>query len=224
MTTLLELENVSKSYTLNGRDPIPVLDGISLSVAAGETAAVTGPSGSGKSTLLHLMGGLDTPSAGTVRLGGDDLSRLDDAGLSAKRNREIGFVFQDHYLLPQLTVIENVLVPVLASGRAGQEDIARAESLLQQVGLTDRLNHRPAQLSGGECQRVAVIRALINRPALLLADEPTGALDERNAAGLADLLFSLPDADRPALILVTHSADLAARASVSYAIHNGKLG
>lgn len=211
---LLQLTNITKHYTApGGVAPLPVLRGVSFGVARGEAVAIVGPSGSGKSTLLNILGTLDRPSAGTVLLDGRDLTALDEIELAAARNREIGFVFQAHHLLPQCTVLENVLVPTLAgsdaAGRAAALEYAK--KLLTRVGLAERLAHRPGQLSGGERQRVAVVRALINRPKLLLADEPTGALDRVSAEALAQLLVELNQEEGVTLIVVTHSPDLARR-------------
>jgi ABC-type lipoprotein export system ATPase subunit len=219
---LLHLENVTRAFALgNGAAPLPVLRGVSLDLDAGQTLAIVGPSGCGKSTLLNIIGTLERPDAGRVELGGRDLSALDDTALAAVRNREIGFIFQQHHLLPQCTVVENVLVPTLAKATSGirngqpgpdpesETPPARAERLLKRVGLGERLNHRPGQLSGGERQRVAVVRALINQPKLLLADEPTGALDRASAAELAKLLLELNREEGVALVVVTHALDLA---------------
>lgn len=210
---LLELRQVSKRY-----DGQVVLDGVDLGVAAGESVAIVGPSGSGKSTLLNLMGALDVPTSGTVLLNGRELTGLSDEELAAIRNRELGFIFQAHHLLPQLTALENVLLPVL-TGRAEE----RARALLTRVGLGERLYHRPGQLSGGESQRVAVVRALINRPQLLLADEPTGALDHATAESLADLLVQLNREEGVALVVVTHWPALAQRMSRRYELRDGRL-
>ncbi|HOW65067.1 MAG TPA: ABC transporter ATP-binding protein [Candidatus Paceibacterota bacterium] len=231
---LLELKQVEKSYGTPGGQNVPVLRGISLTLAAGESMAVIGPSGSGKSTLLNLLGALDRPTAGSITFDGRDLSRLSDDELSWFRNREIGFVFQLHHLLPQCTVWENVLLPTLASRRSGSMDrisvretqasqFERARALLKRVGLGDRLDHRPGQLSGGERQRVAVVRALINEPRLLLADEPTGALDETTAGRLIDLLTELNREKQVALILVTHALDLARKTNRVYRLDKGFL-
>ena len=223
---LLELTDVTKRFDAPGDDEAPlVLRSVSLEVAAGESVAVVGPSGSGKSTLLNLIGALDRPTSGRVALEGRDLSTLDDNALAAIRNREIGFVFQLHHLLPQCTVLENVLVPTLVTGdaasRAEAEDTARR--LLDRVGLADRLDYRPGQLSGGERQRTAVVRALINQPKLLLADEPTGSLDRASSHTLADLLVELNREEAVALIVVTHSLELARRMSRVLELRDGTL-
>ncbi len=210
--TLLRLSNVTLSYDSGASTgPVNVLKGVSLEVSRGESLAIIGPSGSGKSTLLNVIGTLDRPTSGEVVLAGQDLSKLNDTQLAAVRNRQIGFVFQAHYLLPQCTVLENVLVPTLADKegtlREGAPD--RAARLLKRVGLGERLGHRPGQLSGGERQRVAVVRALINQPQLLLADEPTGALDRASSEQLAQLLLELNREEGVTLIVVTHALDLA---------------
>jgi ABC-type lipoprotein export system ATPase subunit len=231
-TPVLKLTNVAKRYdSLAGAEPVAVLKEVSLEMARGESLAIIGPSGSGKSTLLNIIGTLDHPTSGQVMFDGQDLSQLNELELAAVRNRQIGFIFQAHHLLPQCTVLENVLVPTLAStGRAGSPQPAadarttdgaqgvtrptespeqRAARLLKRVGLGERLHHRPGQLSGGERQRVAVMRALINEPQLLLADEPTGALDRASAQQLAQLLLDLNREEGVTLIVVTHALELA---------------
>jgi ABC-type lipoprotein export system ATPase subunit len=223
---LLKVEGVIKRYaSLAGGEPLPVLGGINLEVGRGESVAIVGPSGSGKSTLLNLIGTLDQPTSGQVRLEGRDLSRLSARELAALRNRQIGFVFQAHYLLPQCTVLENVLVPVLACQNEVLRDGApeRARRLLQRVGLAERWRHRPGQLSGGERQRVAVVRALINEPQLLLADEPTGALDWTSANKLGELLVELNRDLGVTLIVVTHSLELARRMGRILELRDGTL-
>jgi predicted ABC-type transport system involved in lysophospholipase L1 biosynthesis ATPase subunit len=224
--TLLQLSGVSKDFSPTaGGPPLRILSNVDLTVGSAESLAIIGPSGSGKSTLLNLIGSLDRPSSGHVLLSGQDLTSLNDRELAKVRNRRIGFIFQGHHLLPQCTVLENVLVPTLADGNAGANENAlqRAKALLQRVGLGERLNHKPAQLSGGEKQRTAVVRALINQPQLLLADEPTGALDQTSAANLADLLVELNREERVALIVVTHSPALAARMSRALELRDGRL-
>lgn len=226
---LLRLTKITKQYeSPDSAAPIKVIDGVSLEVAAAESVAVTGPSGSGKSTLLQIIGTLDRPTSGEVNLAGRDLNRLGDDELAIVRNQHIGFVFQFHYLLPQCTVLENVLVPTLvtkpAASSAGSELVTeRARRLLDRVGLGHRLSHRPGQLSGGERQRVAVVRALINRPQLLLADEPTGSLDHASAQQLAQLLTELNREEQAALIVVTHSVDLAQRMAKLFELKDGRL-
>ncbi len=227
---LLQLTEVTKRYAASsGTDGVPVLGGISLAVSRGETLAIVGPSGSGKSTLLQIIGTLDRPTSGQVLFNGNNLAALDDLQLAEVRNRQIGFVFQAHYLLPQCTVIENVLVPTLAAGKSeiqnpkSETETARAERLLKRVGLGERLHHRPSQLSGGERQRVAVVRALINQPQLLLADEPTGALDHASATALGQLLVELNQEAGVTLIVVTHAMDLAQRMGRVLRLENGRL-
>jgi ABC-type lipoprotein export system ATPase subunit len=223
---LLELRNVCKRYdSPDGESPMAILNDISLAIAPGDSVAVIGPSGSGKSTLLNIIGTLDKPTEGSVWLEGEDLCALDEERLAHVRNRRIGFIFQAHHLLPQCTVLENVLVPTLASRDKSRRESAdsRARKLLDRVGLGARLSHRPGQLSGGERQRVAVVRALINEPKLLLADEPTGALDRASAQNLAQLLWDLNREMHVALIVVTHALDLAHRMERVLELRNGTL-
>ena len=211
---MVELVNVSKSYEgPGGKEPICVLKDVSLTVESGKTVAIVGPSGSGKSTLLNIAGALDVPTSGEVLLAGTDIGKLDDKQLAKVRNVDVGFVFQLHHLLPQCTVLENVLIPTLAGQTMqSQGEIAqRAEYLLERVGLTEWGGHRPGELSGGQRQRVAVARALINKPKLLLADEPTGSLDAESAERIADLLIELNQSEGTALIVVTHSQSLAGK-------------
>jgi lipoprotein-releasing system ATP-binding protein len=211
---LLEVINVAKDYP-TPRGPLPVLNGISLQLSRGGAAAVMGPSGSGKSTLLHIIGALDPPSSGSVTLDGVNPYGLDEKALAQFRNQNVGFVFQDHCLLPQCSVLENVLIPTLVS-QSGNQLMERARTLIEQVGLSDRVEHRPAELSGGEKQRVALARALINEPLLLLCDEPTGNLDRKSAESVASLLLELHSGQKTILVVVTHSADLAARFPIRY--------
>jgi lipoprotein-releasing system ATP-binding protein len=209
---VLVVRDVHKRFQ-TASEPVEVLRGVSFELARGEALAITGPSGSGKSTLLHLIGSLDRPSSGAIEIEGTDPFRLPEPELARFRNRTIGFVFQDAHLLPQHTVLENVMIPALAFPRRGGDSGAgesRAMELLARVHLSHRLHHRPAELSGGERQRVAVARALLNRPRLLLCDEPTGSLDRVAAAAVAALLFELHEAERTVLIAVTHSLDFAA--------------
>ena len=222
---LLQLSGVSKEFIpAAGAAPLKILSGLDLEVRPGESLAIVGPSGSGKSTLLNLIGSLDRPTTGKVLLDGQDLTSLNDKELAKVRNQKIGFIFQGHHLLPQCSVLENVLVPTLADGNSRHGNLQdRAEKLLKRVGLGERLHHRPAQLSGGERQRTAVVRALINDPRLLLADEPTGALDQSSAGNLADLLVELNRESQVALITVTHSPSLAARMSRALELRNGRL-
>jgi len=224
--SLLKLASVSKRYDAPDKpEALTVLKEVSLEVARGESLAIIGPSGSGKSTLLHIMGTLDRPTSGSVTLEDQDLNALDDQQLAAVRNRQIGFVFQAHYLLPQCTVLENVLVPTLALPKAKTHDGAgeRAERLLKRVGLGERTAHRPGELSGGERQRVAVVRALINQPRLLLADEPTGSLDHASAQQLGQLLLELNREEGVTLIVVTHALDLARRMGRVLELKDGHL-
>jgi len=225
-TPVLKLTDVSKRYeSPGGMEAVSVLRDVTLEIGRGESVAIIGPSGSGKSTLLNIIGTLDRPSAGHVLLDGRDLSQLDDIQLASVRNREIGFVFQAHHLLPQCTVLENVLVPTLAHKDATLRNSAveRAKKLLEKVALDARTTHRPGQLSGGERQRVAVVRALINQPKLLLADEPTGALDRVAARNLADLLVQLNKEEGATLIVVTHALDLAKRMGRLLELKDGRL-
>jgi len=218
----LTVEHVSKSFPTRG-EPLVVLRDASLTLAAGQNAAILGPSGSGKSTLLFIIGTLDSPSSGSVRLNGTDPFSMREAELADFRNCNIGFVFQDHYLLPQLTVLENVLVPALAAGTPPPATVERARDLLARVGLAERLEHRPAELSGGERQRVGVARALLLKPALLLADEPTGNLDRKSAAAIGELLAELPRQEQAMLLVVTHSLELAQRFERRLELDDGRL-
>jgi lipoprotein-releasing system ATP-binding protein len=219
---VMELRDVSKSYP--GTVPIPVLRAASLRVERGETVALVGPSGSGKSTLLNLLGTLDTPDSGSVFLCGQDVTRLDAQGLARVRNRDLGFIFQSHHLLPQCSVLENVLLPTLANlGHSPAQAEERARRLLDRVGLGPRIDHLPGQLSGGERQRAAVVRALIQSPQLVLADEPTGALDRANAESLGRLLVDLNREEGMALVVVTHSLELARQMSRIVELKDGAL-
>jgi lipoprotein-releasing system ATP-binding protein len=205
----LIVEHLGKDYpTRTG--PLTVLRDVNLRLEPGQALAVMGPSGSGKSTLLHILGTLDQPTHGSVRLGDTDPFALPEKQLADFRNRNIGFVFQDHHLLPQCTVLENVLIPTLAHREERARATAWARELIDRVGLTGRLEHRPAELSGGERQRVAIARALVRRPQLLLADEPTGNLDRRLAREVGKLLLDLHAQERTILVVVTHSQELAA--------------
>ncbi len=221
---LLEAEHVAKRYGPPESGAPMVLKDVELTVREGESVAVVGVSGTGKSTLLNILGALDRSTDGTVRLEGRDLADLDDQALARLRNRAIGFVFQLHHLLPQCTALENVLVPTLAGGGgASEETEARARQLLDRVGLGDHLDHRPGRLSGGQRQRVAVARALINRPRLVLADEPTGSLDRETADRLADLLVELNRDEGVAMVVVTHAPDLASRMGRVLRLEDGRL-
>jgi lipoprotein-releasing system ATP-binding protein len=218
----LAVRDVTKQYPTRG-DPLVVLRGVSLELSAGESLAVIGPSGCGKSTLLHIIGTLDSPTTGTVTLHGQDPFGLADEELARFRNQQIGFVFQDHHLLPQCSVLENVLVPTIAQGPTKPGQIDRANELLQRVGLAERLDHRPAELSGGERQRAAIARALVNSPKLLLADEPTGNLDRRTAESVGELLLELQRQEKLMLIVVTHSQPLAERIGRRMELVEGRL-
>jgi len=222
---LLTVANLTKEYP-TPRGVLPVLSDVSFSLAPGDAAAIMGPSGSGKSSLLYVLGALEPPTSGTVTLDGQDPFQLPAAALAAFRNRSVGFVFQDHCLLPQCTVIENVLIPTLvADARAGDSGDAaeRARMLIEQVGLSDRLDHRPSQLSGGERQRVAIARALVREPRLLLCDEPTGNLDRASARNVAALLLDLHRRQKTILIVVTHSAELASNFPIRFELVDRQL-
>ena len=218
---MLEVSNVNKHYA-TPRGSLAVLSDISMSLAPGEAAAITGPSGSGKSSLLYILGGLEAPSSGSVKLGGREIYQLGTSEIADFRNAEIGFVFQDHCLLPQCSVLENVLVPTLVAP-AADNFTSRARSLIEQVGLKDRLEHRPSELSGGEKQRVAIARALIRQPRLLLCDEPTGNLDPATAESVASLLIDLHRAQKNILIVVTHSTRLASQFPIRLELAEGRL-
>ncbi len=223
---MLELIGVAKSYQSPGdKQAVCVLKDITLKVEKGQSVVIVGPSGSGKSTLLNIIGALDRPTEGRVLFDGRDLAKLDEVELARIRNQEIGFVFQLHHLLPQCTVLENVLVPTLADKNhvSKKEVQERAIALLQRVGLKDLLLHRPGELSGGQRQRVAVVRALINRPKLLLADEPTGSLDKDASENIAELLVELNRSEQVTLIVVTHSVELAQRIRHVMELSNGVL-
>ena len=219
---MLEAKDVSKEYQTRG-DTLRILSGVTFSLAPGESASVIGPSGSGKSTLLYILGALEPPSSGTVTLSGRDPFLLDDRSLAAFRNKEIGFVFQDHHLLPQCSVLENVLIPTLVSQDGTANFKERARWLLDHAGLSQRLHHRPAELSGGEKQRVALARALILKPHLLLCDEPTGNLDRASAETVASLLLDLHRSEQTILVVVTHNTELAARFFRQFKLLEGKL-
>jgi lipoprotein-releasing system ATP-binding protein len=216
---MLNARDVSKSYA-TPRGPLPILTDVSLALEQGDAVSIVGPSGTGKSTLLYILGALEPPTSGEVTLDGRNPFTLGDKELSAFRNKEVGFVFQDHCLLPQCSVLENVLIPTMVAEGNGD---ARARELLDQVGLSHRLEHRPAELSGGEKQRVAIARALIRGPKLLLCDEPTGNLDRDTASHVADLLLEMNRAFKTVLIVVTHSTELAARFAKSFELMDGRL-
>jgi lipoprotein-releasing system ATP-binding protein len=218
---MLRVDHVSKEYP-SPSGPLKIVSDVSLSLARGDAVSIMGPSGSGKSTLLYLMGALEPPTSGTISLDGQNPFQLKEKELAGFRNKEIGFIFQDHCLLPQCSVLENVLTPTLVSTTDGASE-DRARTLLEVVGLADRLDHRPAQLSGGEKQRVALARALIMKPQLLLCDEPTGNLDHKSAEVVASLLLDLHQQQQTILIVVTHSAELAARFPKRYELIDQQL-
>jgi lipoprotein-releasing system ATP-binding protein len=219
---LLKVENLSKEYSTPA-GPLRIVSDVSLTLPPGSAVSIMGPSGSGKSTLLYMLGALETPSSGTVTLKGQNPFLLSAKELAAFRNQQIGFVFQDHCLLPQCSVIENVLTPTMVAAAANGEPTRRATELLEKVGLAERLDHRPAQLSGGEKQRAALARALIMKPQLLLCDEPTGNLDQKSAEIVADLLLQTHQNDETILIVVTHSKELAARFPQRFELKNQHL-
>jgi lipoprotein-releasing system ATP-binding protein len=218
---LLEARNLSKSYA-TPRGPLPILNNVSLSLDSGDAISIIGPSGTGKSTLLYILGALEPPTSGEVILDGRNPFTLSDKDVSAFRNQEVGFVFQDHCLLPQCTVLENVLIPTMV-GADKSDPQQRAKQLLDQVGLSHRLDHRPSELSGGEKQRVSIARAMIRAPKLLLCDEPTGNLDRHTATQVADLLLEMNRTSGTILIVVTHSAELAGRFPKIFELVEGQL-
>ena len=220
--TVIRAEGLAKTYA-EGKLRTPVFAGLDLAVHAGETVAILGPSGAGKSTLLHLLGGLDTPTAGEVFVSGQKMSALSDAARGRLRNRALGFVYQFHHLLPEFTALENVMLPVLLNGTAVAEAARKARALLESVGLGHRLEHKPGELSGGERQRAAVARALVNGPGCVLGDEPTGNLDEKTAAHVFGQMLELNRAQRTSLVLVTHDRGLARRLDRVLELHEGKL-
>jgi len=219
---MLETRDLHKSYP-SGDSQVHALRGVTLKILPGEIVAITGPSGCGKSTLLHILGALDTPSAGQAYLEGHPLHSLDDAKLTALRRLKIGFVFQFFHLLPTLTIEENVLLPLLLSGRINTQARQRAQELLSSVGLTDRSHHRPHQLSGGQLQRAALARALIHQPSVLLADEPTGNLDSASSTAVIELITRLARQQKTTVVLVTHSPEVAASADRRIALVDGRI-
>lgn len=221
---MLEIKSLSKSfYSGSGKKRI-ILDELNLTVNDGESVAIVGPSGSGKTTLLNMVGALDRPDAGEVLLDGESVFSKNEKQLAEFRNQSIGFVFQMHHLLPQLNLVENILLPVIArQKKVDDPSRQRAEALTQKLGISDLKHQKPGELSGGECQRTAVARALINQPKILLADEPTGALDQHSSDQLADLLLKLNKEEKTSLIVVTHSMSLASKMDKIYQLENGKL-
>ena len=218
---MLKVENVSKEYP-TPRGPLRIVSDVSLSLSPGDAVSIVGPSGSGKSTLLYMMGGLEPPTSGTVILDGQNPFELKERDLAVFRNQQIGFIFQDHCLLPQCSVLENVLTPTLVSANGGDRT-QNAHTLIDAVGLTERLEHRPAELSGGEKQRVALARALIMNPKLVLCDEPTGNLDHKSANVVASLLLDLHRQQKNILVVVTHNAELAAQFPLRYELTDHEL-
>ena len=218
---MLDVSQLTKTYP-TARGPLPILTDVSFSLSRGDAASIMGPSGSGKSTLLYILGALEPPTSGKVTLDGADPFALDEQEQAAFRNSQVGFVFQDHLLLPQCTVLENVLVPTLV-GRPDPAVTKRAVSLLEQVGLADRLEHRPAELSGGERQRAALARALVQEPPLVVCDEPTGNLDRQSADVITSLLFTLHERQNNVLLIVTHNPELGNRCPIRYRLDNRKL-
>ncbi|WP_346857221.1 ABC transporter ATP-binding protein [uncultured Draconibacterium sp.] len=221
---LLQLKNISKGYGEIGTHSFrPVLKELSLEINKGEKIAIIGPSGSGKTTLLNLVGALDLPDSGEIVFANKNITSYSKKELANFRNRHLGFIFQMHHLMPQLSLWENVLLPLLPQGKVTKEQKDWAEHLIRKVGIWEQRNQKPAEMSGGECQRTAVVRALINKPELILADEPTGALDEENALALSDLLIQLSEEEKVTLVTVTHSAELATKMDKEYILRNGKL-
>lgn len=220
--TTLSVTNVSKEFPTRG-EPLQVLRDVSLELSGGQNLAILGPSGCGKSTLLHLLGTLDAPTSGNIALNGQDPSQLDEPRLARFRNENIGFIFQEHHLLPQLSVLENVLIPAMAAGNPSKEIVDRAHDLIRRVDLEDRIDHRPAELSGGERERAAVARSLLHRPLLLLADEPTGNLDRTNAQQVTRLLLEIQQQEQTMLIVVTHNNELANQLQQQRTLDNGQL-
>jgi lipoprotein-releasing system ATP-binding protein len=220
VSKILECDNVAKSYHDGSRE-LKILSAVDLSLSAGEVLAISGTSGVGKSTLLHILGTLDTPTAGEVRFRGENLAKLGKRALNRIRNKEIGFVFQFYHLLPEFTALENVMMPARCTGVRAAKCRPRAEELLGAVGLTERMTHKPGQLSGGEQQRVAIARALFNKPSVVLCDEPTGNLDEQTGDGILSLLWELNASEGTAFVVVTHDDTLAARADRWVNLHDG---
>jgi len=221
---LLQLKNISKGYGQIGTHSFrPVLKELNLEIEKGKKIAIIGPSGSGKTTLLNLIGALDLPDSGEVIFDGNNITGYSKKELAHFRNQNLGFVFQLHHLMPQLSLRENVLLPLLPQGKISKESKEWAEHLIKKVGIWEQRNQKPSEMSGGECQRTAVVRALINKPELILADEPTGALDEENANALSELLIQLSEEEKVTLVTVTHSSELAKKMNDKYLLRNGNL-
>lgn len=222
MNDLLCVENICKTFS-SGDETLHILNGVQLSLKSGQTMSITGESGSGKSTLLHILGGLDTADSGKVCIDGVDITKLDETSLSELRNKKIGFIFQSHYLLEEFDAVENVMLPYLMNNYNKIQARKKATELLEKVGLAHRLHHHPSKMSGGERQRVAIARAFMNEPPLILADEPTGNLDNKNAERVVELLFDLSRERGHALIIVTHSPAIAAMSELRYVLRGGLL-
>jgi lipoprotein-releasing system ATP-binding protein len=220
---LLIAENIHKRYSINKESSLDVLKGVSVSFDEGEIVSVVGPSGAGKSTLIHILGLLDRPSEGTVNFQGIDYSNQSDENISKVRNQHIGFVFQFHHLLPEFTAIENIIMPALIAGEKYSANIEKAQSLLEDVGLLDRQHHKPSEMSGGEQQRIAVARALMNSPKIVFADEPSGNLDSENATRLHALIFDLRNKYKQSFVIVTHNKDLSTQSDRIITLVDGRL-
>ncbi len=222
---MLELKNITKSYGEPGSSAHHiVLNDLSFTIAKGEKIAIVGPSGCGKTTFLNIAGAMDIPDSGEIIFDGEILSNFTKSGMAGFRNKQLGFIFQMHHLLPQLSLLENILLPLIPNNkRLLKTDMEWAEYLLNKAGIWQQRDQKPAELSGGECQRTAVVRSLINKPKLILADEPTGALDEKNAENISDLLLLLSEEQESSLIVVTHSQVLANKMGKTYSMHNGTL-
>jgi lipoprotein-releasing system ATP-binding protein len=224
MSIILEGQNITKRFASeSGNGPLTVLDNTSIAIEKGSLVTVVGASGCGKSTLLHILGGLDKPDSGTVLWENESIYEMSKEALASFRNKKLGFVFQFHHLLPEFTALENIMMPALIHGETEQNAHTRAMELLEEFGIPGRAEHRPTQLSGGEQQRVAMARALMNNPDLILADEPTGNLDEENTEILLKLLFDLREKEDLSILLITHEKDIAQRSDVIYELSKGKL-